>query len=71
MAKWEGGEAAFEAQNGFRRKVNSMTLGSHARALSGSFGVPAYASAGSDADYACLLATCMPQASSQFFACDW
>nr|MCU0909756.1 hypothetical protein [Paracoccaceae bacterium] len=59
FARWDAGEAAFEAANGFRRKVNSMTLGSYAKAQSGNFGVPAFASADRAAECAEYIVSSM------------
>ena len=59
MAVWEAGEAKFEQENGFRRKVNSMALGSYAQAQSGNFGVPSFSSADEAAEYMEYLVSSM------------
>ena len=51
FAAWEAKEQQFEQDNGFRRKVNSMTLGSYAQAQSGNFGVPSFKNADEAAEY--------------------
>jgi hypothetical protein len=59
FARWDAGEVAFEAANGFRHKVNSMALGAYAKAQSGNFGVPAFASADRAAEYAEYIVSSM------------
>lgn len=51
MAVWEAGEQKFEQENGFRRLVNSMALGSYAQAKSGNFGAPSFGTADEAAEY--------------------
>ncbi len=51
MAEWQANEDKFEQENGFRRKVNSMALGSYAQAQSGNFGVPAFKDAAEATEY--------------------
>lgn len=51
MAAWEAKEQQFEQENGFRRKVNSMALGSYAQAQSGRFGTPSFSNASEAAEY--------------------
>lgn len=51
FAAWEAKEQQFEQDNGFRRKVNSMTLGSYAQAQSGNFGGPSFKNADEAAEY--------------------
>ena len=51
MAAWEAKEQQFEQENGFRRKVNSMTLGAYAQAQSGNFGIPSFKNADEAAEY--------------------
>lgn len=51
FAAWEAKEQQFEQDNGFRRKVNSMTLGSYAQAQSGNFGVPSFKNADEATEY--------------------
>lgn len=51
FAAWEAKEQQFEQDNGFRRKVNSMALGSYAQAQSGNFGVPSFGTADEAAEY--------------------
>lgn len=51
MAKWQANEDRFAQENGFARKVNSMTLGSYAKAQSGNFGVPSFSDLSEAATY--------------------
>jgi len=51
FAAWDAKEQQFEQENGFRRKVNSMALGSYAQAQSGNFAVPSFKTASEATEY--------------------